>query len=145
MADSIVVDATVPIRAVLDRDDRAIQVLRAWAAEGVGIVAPDLWRAEAITAVRRALAAGAQPADSGDDLLDDLFALPVKAILTDRDLASAALRWAERLGQTRAYDALYLAVAERHEATLITTDERLLNRCRQLGIDFVEGLPDAAV
>lgn len=143
MAGVIVLDANVPVRAVLDRDEHALEVFRAWAASEVRLVAPDLWLAEALTAIRRALATGAQPAVSGEDLLNDLFALQLDPVETDRALAAAALRWAARIGQSKAYDALYLAVAERFDAPLVTADERLLARCRQLGIDFVEGLAAA--
>lgn len=138
------VDANVAIRAILDEDERAVSWFEARVAERARILSPDLWRPEAISAVRRMVAAGTQPSRDLDQLLDDLFALPVALVPTDRELAMAALRWAGRLGQSRAYDALYLAVAERHDAPLVTADDRLLDRCRQLGIDFVQGLPDDA-
>jgi predicted nucleic acid-binding protein len=144
LAIATILDANVAVRAVLEEDERAIQAFDGWAGAGRQLLAPDLWLPEAVSAIRRAVWAGIETVDSSVGVLADLFALPVTLVPTDRDLASSALRWAEQLGQSRAYDALYLAVAERFEAPLVTADIHLLNRCRQLGIDFVEGLPEAA-
>jgi predicted nucleic acid-binding protein len=42
------------------------------------------------------------------------------------------------LAQTKAYDAFYLAVAEKMEAELWTADRHLSNRCRNdLGLEWV--------
>lgn len=144
MDTATVVDANVAVRAILDEEERAIHALNEWAREGRRLIAPDHWLPEAISAVRRAVWAGIESAESSATLLDDLFGLPVTTIPTDRALADSALRWAARIGQAKAYDSLYLAVAERFRAPFVTLDERLLDRCRQLGLDFVEGLPDVA-
>jgi predicted nucleic acid-binding protein len=144
LATAIAIDANVAVRAVLDEEESAVRAFAAWARAETDLLAPDLWLPEAVSAVRRTLAGGHLPASAAAALIDSLFDLPVRTIPTDRSLARAALEWAERLGQSRAYDALYLAVAERHEAPLVTADERLLARCGQLGLDFVEGLPEVA-
>jgi predicted nucleic acid-binding protein len=142
--DARTVDANVAIRAAVDGAQAALDAFAGWSRAGVELVAPDLWLPEAITAVRRSVAQKRRSASDGEAVIADLFSLPIASIPTDRHLAVAALRWADRLGHEEAYDALYLAVAERHEAPLVTADERLLARCRQLGLDFVEGLPGVA-
>ena len=48
-----------------------------------------------------------------------------------------ALRWATRLNQRPAYDAFYLAVAQRLDAELWTADRRLCHNARQAGADWV--------
>lgn len=48
-----------------------------------------------------------------------------------------ALLWAKRLGQSRTYDAPYLAVAEEQRAELWTADRRLSNGAVQAGATFV--------
>lgn len=143
MAEAIVLDANVPVRAILDGNERALDAFDAWNEAGTAILAPELWLPEALTAVRRALFTGSCGPELAERAVDGLFKLPVRTIRTDRDLGHAAMRWAARIGQSKVYDSLYLAIAERHGVPFVTTDERLLDRCRQLGIDFVEGLPEA--
>jgi len=142
--DVLTIDANVAIRAAVDGSDAALDAFSAWSAADVELIAPDLWLSEAITAVRRSVARRQRSASDGEVAIGDLFRLPIASVPIDQELALAALAWADRLGQQKAYDALYLAVAERHQAPLVTADDRLLARCRQLGIDFVEGLPGAA-
>jgi predicted nucleic acid-binding protein len=48
-----------------------------------------------------------------------------------------ALRWAERLGHSRTYNAQYLAVAEQWGLPLWTADQRLVNGARQVGVTWV--------
>lgn len=144
MAEAVVLDANVPVRAILDGNEWALDAFDAWNEAGIQILAPELWLPEALTAVRRAVYAGSTSPEVAERAVEGLFKLPVRAIRTDRDLGHAALRWADRIGQAKVYDSLYLAIAERHEVPFVTTDERLLDRCRQLGIDFVQGLPKAA-
>lgn len=142
MGEAIVLDANVPVRAVLDREERALQALDTWNEAGIAILSPELWLPEALTAVRRGVYFGTCPAAVAERAVDALCKLPIRPVRTDRELSHAALRWAARIGQAKVYDSLYLAVAERHEAPFVTTDERLLARCRQLGVDFVGGLPE---
>ena len=49
----------------------------------------------------------------------------------------AAYAWAERLGQSRAYDAQYLAVAEQEGLELWTADRRLVRNAEQAGVRWV--------
>jgi predicted nucleic acid-binding protein len=52
----------------------------------------------------------------------------------------AAYEWAERLGQSKAYEAydgFYLALAQRLDVELWTADTRLESRARQIGITWV--------
>lgn len=144
MAAAIVLDANVAVRAVLDRQERALNAFDEWNEQGFELIAPDLWLPEVVSAIRRAMASGKRPAGFAEASVDGLLALGVTLIRTDRDLSIAALRWADRIGQAKAYDGLYLAVAERQNARFVTVDQRLLARCSQLGIDFVESLPEAA-
>ena len=80
--------------------------------------------------------------EEADIALSDLPSLGVEVIPMDLALARQALAWAERLGQIRAYDAFYLALAEREDAILWTGDGRLADRVRQLGIDWVRFLEE---
>ena len=61
----------------------------------------------------------------------------------DEELALAALRWSSKLGQARAYDAFYVALAEKKRALLWTADARLVQGLRALGFLGVKGLEEA--
>ena len=54
------------------------------------------------------------------------------AIVPSGELLEAAWRWCTILDHP-AYDCLYLALAERRQAPLITADQRLLQRLNKLG------------
>jgi predicted nucleic acid-binding protein len=75
--------------------------------------------------------------DEADLLLSGLPSLGIRVVPLDLPLARSALYWAGRLGQIRAYDAFYLALAASEEAILWTGDRRLADRTGQLGIDWV--------
>ncbi|PJH75788.1 MAG: hypothetical protein CO064_04780 [Anaerolineae bacterium CG_4_9_14_0_8_um_filter_58_9] len=49
----------------------------------------------------------------------------------DEELSQRALELAGNLSQSKAYDAFYLALAEKLVAEFWTADERLFNRCRK--------------
>lgn len=136
---TIVVDASLAVSAVLPTtaEVAAIELFSRWREEGLRLVAPMLWLAECVSAIRRSVYTAAITADDGRVALEDLLALEVEALpMTPQD-CRAALVWAERLGQARAYDGFYLALAEGLSATLWTTDERLANAARQAGAGWV--------
>jgi predicted nucleic acid-binding protein len=83
--------------------------------------------------IRQGIYTGLISKDEGQVAVDDVFALGVEVILTDRGLGKSALDWADRLGQSKAYDGFYLALAERLKAEFWTADKRLANRASQLG------------
>ncbi|MBI4507751.1 MAG: type II toxin-antitoxin system VapC family toxin [Chloroflexi bacterium] len=136
---TIVVDASLAVSAVLPTtaDGAAIERFTRWREEGLRLVAPMLWLAECVSATRRSVYAAAITADEGRAALEDLWNLEVEALpMTPQD-CRAAFAWAERLGQARAYDGFYLALAESLSATLWTADERLANATRQVGAGWV--------
>jgi predicted nucleic acid-binding protein len=76
------------------------------------------------------------------DALQILNSLRLAYINEDVDLSARALYWAGRLNQTRAYDAIYLSVAENIGSELCTADARLVNSCRDIGLAWVRGLAE---
>jgi len=98
-----------------------------------------LWLAEVVSAIRRIAHLGMISAEEGLAAIEDLFALEVEVIALDAPLCRAAFAWAGRLGQSKAYDSFYLALAEQLEAELWTADERLANSARQAGVSWVHG------
>lgn len=69
--------------------------------------------------------------------LPTVLALADEVILADRALAADACSWAERLGQSKTYDAFYLDLAERLGAAFWTGDQWLYRCARQVGAEFV--------
>ncbi len=66
-----------------------------------------------------------------------LFRLPVQRVPATQELLTRALTWAERLGQTTAYDAQYLALSDWLGTPFWTADRKLHHRCRDIGVDWV--------
>ncbi|HKV08859.1 MAG TPA: type II toxin-antitoxin system VapC family toxin [Thermoanaerobaculia bacterium] len=135
----LVLDASLAIRALVPTSpqDRALELIAAAHQEGTALLAPDLWVSEVTSVLRKMVHTQSLAPEEADLLLSGLPSLGVQVIPSDLPLARSALSWAGRLGQIRAYDAFYLALAEREEATLWTGDGRLKDRVAQLGIDWV--------
>lgn len=52
----------------------------------------------------------------------------------------AALLWAERIGQSKVFDAQYLALAESLSAKFRTADQRLFHSLQALGVNWVHAI-----
>jgi predicted nucleic acid-binding protein len=124
----LVVDASVLFEVVADTPDA--EALRAVLAGDPDQAAPHLVDAEVLAVVHAHHRAGDLDDTAALQAVEDLRAWPGD-------------RWAHRLlldrawelrGNVRAYDALYVALAEALDATLITLDRRLARapgiRCR---------------
>lgn len=70
-----------------------------------------------------------------------MIRLGVEVFTCDVSMSRAVLTWAARLGQSKAYEGFYLALAERLGADLWTADERLFNRVRLLNVATNTFLP----
>jgi len=143
-SDRIVVDASLAVRAVLPPRPGEADALAAfvdWHRRGVRLLAPDLLFIEATSAVRRSVASQAISEEAGETAVADLFSLGIESVSTDRGLCRRALSLAAELGQARAYDALYMAVAERESAALYSLDEKLIGRAAQVGLGGLIRLP----
>jgi predicted nucleic acid-binding protein len=135
----IVIDANIALHAAIPgaRQAAAIELFQRWIRDAELLVAPDLWLIECATGIRREVFQRHVSVEDGQRLFAGIEALEVDLRPIDPALCRAALDWAERLGQSRAYDALYLALAERLGVELWTADQRLANGARTLGVDWV--------
>jgi predicted nucleic acid-binding protein len=135
----VVIDAGVAIGALLptvapvDTLERFV----AWRQAGALIVAPPLFLAECTSVIRRYVFNRLLTADEATVALADLSTLDVTITPDTAARCRAAYDWATQLGQVRAYDGFYLALAQTLAASLYTGDRRLANGARQLGIDWV--------
>ena len=137
---SVVIDANIVVCAAWQSPLTAAAdaLLDRLQAEGKVIHVPELWRAEVVSVLH---AIGAAKNADGERVRAAVMAalsMGVKVAPLDDALCLAALEWADALGQRKAYDAFYLALAERLGCDFWTGDKRLYNRARQVGADFVK-------
>lgn len=111
--------------------------MSSWIARDELLVAPTLLSYEVTSIFRKAVARGLMTTDEAADAVEKLLAADVHWVAPSTALNRRALEWAERLGQWVAHDAAYLAVAESAGVDLWTTDGRLANGARQLGLEWV--------
>jgi predicted nucleic acid-binding protein len=94
----------------------------AWGGETM-LLAPELALAEAAQVLRKKQAAGALIPSEADEILTAVMGLPIEFIRHDK-LVTDAVTLARRHDVT-VYDALFLALARKEHADLITADDRL--------------------
>ncbi len=124
---SQVVDANLTIALVLPTSysAKAQALWERWSAEAADVFAPDLWAYEVTSALRKAISIARMPAPEAEAHLETVMHLGVRLVPPTLELDRLALQWAERLGQTVAYDAHYLALAETLGCHFWTADRRL--------------------
>ena len=107
------------------------------------VIVPGLWVYEVTSVLYRYARAQADGEAWLQQTLPPLLALADEVVHPDPELALAAAVWAKRLGRAKAYDAFYLALAERLGCDFWTGDKRLYNNARQIGADFVKMLGES--
>jgi predicted nucleic acid-binding protein len=140
ISSAVVIDANIAIRAViLTKQGLEAQKVEEWQQTGVQFLVPDIWSSEITSAIRQIIYINVLTEEEGQKALHHLFAMNIMIIPADEMLCQAALAWASRLSQSKAYDGFYLALAERlsdergRQVEFWTADERLYNRARQVG------------
>lgn len=108
-----------------------------WKLAGEPLAAPVLWEYELTTALRRAVYQGLLTQEKATLALHKARSVNVNSVWPTEVLHQRALIWADRLGQSKAYDAQYLALAEQTGAELWTGDRRLANNAHHLGLSWV--------
>ncbi|MGQ9684129.1 MAG: type II toxin-antitoxin system VapC family toxin [Anaerolineae bacterium] len=138
-AGPVVIDANVAVAlaVLLPWSADAEARIAGWQRTRTPIYAPMLWEYEAASALRKLLVAGKLSQDAAERGLELLLAMGVQRVAPDAELHRTALQWADRLGQVVAYDAQYLALAERLGATLWTADRRLAQIAGRCGVEWV--------
>jgi predicted nucleic acid-binding protein len=136
---SLVIDANlvVALAIPLPYSEAARNKLVSWKAADEQIFTPMLCEYEVTSALRKAVNVGLLDSEQGMLALRNIHTLNVHSIAPNIELHQQALRWAERLKQSKAYDAQYLALAEELRSVLWTGDLRLVNGARQAGADWV--------
>lgn len=143
---SVAVDANLIAALVLPLpySDQATQGVTAWKRAGVALLAPLLLEYEMATILRKAVVARWLTPDLAVEAMAKVLALNIHRLPPTPNLHEQALRWAHRLGHSKAYDAHYLAVAEQEQVELWTADRRLANDARQAGAAWVRWIGEIA-
>jgi len=119
----VVIDASVVVKLFFEEEhSKAAEQCVARADE---LLAPDLLWAETANVIWKRQRRGDLTADAALDLAQQVLALPV-VIHPSADLAADALDLAMRIERT-VYDCLYLALAVRTKAVLVSADKRFVN------------------
>ena len=142
MTKTIVVDANLFLSQALPLpySDEAATQLEIWKTQLAHLVAPVLWEYEITSGLRRAISERLLSPDEAETALETLLDMDVETVLPTPALHHRAFQWAARLEQNKAYDGQYLALAEELGAAFWSADKRLVNRMRQLGINWVFGI-----
>ena len=122
-SETLVVDASVAIKWFLPEPDAepAVALLRA----GHRLIAPDLLWIEVASVLWKVARRGSLTAEEAERMISDAAAFPVE-IIDSGMLLTEALRIATATDRT-VYDSLYVALAVRQDAVMVTADERLVN------------------
>jgi predicted nucleic acid-binding protein len=134
-----VIDANLIAALVLPLpySDQATQKITAWKRAGMELLAPVLLEYEIAAILRKAVVAQWLTTDLAVEAVGKVLTLNVRCLAPTAHLHERALRWADRLGHSKAYDAHYLALAEREGIELWTADRRLANGSQQAGASWV--------
>ncbi|MCI0546506.1 MAG: type II toxin-antitoxin system VapC family toxin [Candidatus Rokubacteria bacterium] len=137
-----VLDASVAVRWVIP--ERGSEQAALLLSRPVGWIAPRLMVTEVAAAMRRKVVAGELRAETALQALDIIVAAVDDGTIRlteDEDVVGTALALALTLGH-KVPDCLYLAVAEREGARLVTADRQLDQLARHRGISS-ELIPSA--
>jgi predicted nucleic acid-binding protein len=138
-ATTVVIDSNVAVWAVLPKVAtlNTTNPLINWHQQGYRLVVPDFWLAEATSVIRQLVYTKTITLAEGQLAIADLFTLGVEIVPLSLELCQSAFAWATRFQQSKVYDSLYVALAEQRHAEFWTGDKRLVNRARQLKLDWV--------
>lgn len=128
MKSLVVSDSGILIASVLREPltNHAQELLKHWRENTVQISAPYLLQYEIVAAIRKNAYRRLITDIEANDMRDRLLGIPVR-LFFDTDLLRRAYELSEQLHRPTAYDAQYLAVAERLECDFWTADEKLYN------------------
>lgn len=141
---AIVVDANLVAALVLPLPYSAVatEVFAHWRTVGERLIAPTLLEYELTSVVRNGVATRKLRAERALPVLEQIQRAGVETIVPTLELHRQALLFAERIGQSKAYDAHYLALASQENAPFWTADRRLAGSAQQAGLSWVHWIGD---
>ncbi len=135
---TICVDANIIIRLTLKLDDEIIKQLWAtWMSQEYNLVAPTLLYYEVANGLYKQEKSGRLSPELVRNTLDFALTLPLQ-LVGDAALHQRAHALAAQYNLPATYDAHYLALAERLNIELWTTDAKLFNTVQSAGVEWVK-------
>ena len=134
-----VVDSNLIVSIVLPLpySDQATQKIIEWKRAGTELLAPVLLEYQVAAILRKAVVAQWMTTELAIEAMDKILALNVRCLAPTAELHERALRWADRLGHSKAYDAQFLALTEQEGSELWMADRRLAKGASQVGAHWV--------
>jgi predicted nucleic acid-binding protein len=134
----IVLDASavVPLMMTHPLTQAVERCFRHWKREYCRLVSPCFMPVEVVSALRQAVYSGKFDPQQAQEAVGIMMGMGIEFIVSDIEVLQSSLRWAERLGQSKAYDAQYAALAERLGAELWSADQRLVNALKEQGVSW---------
>lgn len=134
----IVIDANFSLGLILHLpySDAAHQWLQRFREEQAELVVPTLWEYECLSGLRSAVFHKYIEAELADQAVQVMLGIEPRRVAPTPALHRSALSWAQRLGQSKAYDAQYVALAESLGAKFWSADQRLISAMREQGADW---------
>jgi predicted nucleic acid-binding protein len=138
-----VVDANIAVQTAIGITDNLEQFWEQLNREQITPCAPRLLLSETTSALRFLVSQKALTAVEAEEALQTIHGLHIEIINEDEALCLRALELAGKLGHSKAYDSIYLALAEKLGVDFWTMDERLFTRCRKdLKMNWVHPLAE---
>jgi len=135
---TICVDANVIIRLIVVPTDTAVKEhWEQWMAAKKSLVAPHLLYYEVTNGFHQYLKQGKLDARTHASAMETALSFEIE-LVGDADLHRKAAELAQTFNLPAAYDAHYLALAERLNIDLWTTDARLFNTVKSFGVEWVK-------
>lgn len=143
MSKTVVVDANIVLKWVLDEDDssNAIALLAEWKRDKITVIAPSLLIYEASNILHREMRAKKISNDTTQSGINMILRTVVLVSSNEPTLYLRAIALSERFGLPAAYDTQYLSLAEREECELWTADTKM-RRAVQSEFEWVKSLGD---
>lgn len=126
---TVVVDSNILVALGLSDEplhNQASQLLLMWQNTGTTLAAPRLFRSEITAVIRKVVYQQRISHEQGREMLARFLIYPIE-FYEDDALLKAAYELADEFHRPRAYDAQYLALAQRLSCEFWTADERLFN------------------
>jgi len=141
---AVVIDANLALALFLrlPYTEQAYRLMDRLRERKTALLAPLLWEYECLSGFHRAVRLGIIHPQEAAEFMNDLLALEIERVLPSVQSHQSALRWAERLGQSKIYDAQYVALAEQLGAELWSADRRLVNDLQGQGVTWAHWIEE---